>query len=269
MPKDTPIPTPPIEFWGMLRMKIIQTSGFLIVCLGIAWSWHEMARPLTFPGEVEVTQANIVATEAGVLTNLLITPFQQVKTGDPIADLNVANAHALAIRIEAMRRTLDRLALETKTGTDSNIATLREVIYREQDKIQALETTPSHLIAPINGSVTAIYHHPGDHVLPGQVIATITAKKAHRIVGFISPAFPIPPKAGMQVKVRAKSGNNKQASATILAVGPQLEPITNILAYSVTTRMIATQPVGQPISIGLPAGIDFLPGEPLEIKLIP
>jgi biotin carboxyl carrier protein len=269
MPEDNFIPTPPWEYWRLFRLKVIQCLGFLVVCLGIAFAWRQMAQPLSFPGEVEVIQAQVIATEAGVLTNLWIASYQQVKVGDPIAEVNIADSRVMNTRIEAMRLTLESLALAADSTTGSNNPAFRDAIRREQDKIQALENTPSRLLSPMNGTVTAIYRHPGEHVLPGQIIATITSQDAQRIVGFISPTFPIPPKAGMKVQVCAKSGNKKPASATIVAVGPQLEPVTNILVCSASARLAVTQPLGRPVSISLPTGLHLLPGEPLDIKLLP
>jgi multidrug resistance efflux pump len=268
MPENTPIPSPFAENWRRFRWKSLQFIGFFVVCLGIAWAWQQMARPLTFPGQVEIVQANVVATEAGVLTNLWVSSYQQVKTGDPIAEINASDSHAVNTRVEAMRLTLDRLALAADSGAGSNAA-FRDAVRREQDKIQALEAAPTRLLAPMSGAVTAIHRHPGEHILPGQPVVTITSQDSQRIVGFVPPTFPVPPQAGMKVTVSAKSGGKKQGTGAIIAIGPQLESITNVLAYSATARMAVTQPFGRPVSISLPPGMNLLPGEPLEIRLLP
>jgi multidrug resistance efflux pump len=245
----------------------MQTVGFLVACLGIAWAWHEVSSPLTFPGQVEVVQAQVMASEAGILTNLWVSSFQPVKAGDPIAEVYVTDSQSANTRVEAMRLSLERLALAADNGT-SNPA-FRDAVRREQDKIHTIELTPSRLVAPMSGAVTAIHRHPGEHVLPGQPIVTITSQESQRIVGFIPPTFPVAVQPGMKVKIRAKSGAKKQASGQIIAVGPQLESISNVLAYSASARLAATQPVGRPVSITLPQSVNLLPGEPLEIKLLP
>jgi multidrug resistance efflux pump len=265
MPENTPIPTPARQQWRRMRFQTLQTVGFLVVCVAAAWAWREVARPLTFPGQVEIVQTHVNSTEAGVLTNLWVSSFQQVKAGDPIADIYLSDSHANT-RVEAMRLSLERLALAAESGSTN--PAFRDAVRREQDKIQAIEGAPLRLLAPISGSVTAIHRHPGEHILPGQPIVTITSQESHRIVGFVSPTFPVPPQAGMKVKVSAKSGGKKQGSAKIIAVGPQLESITNVLGYSVTTRMAATQPLGRPVSISLTTEMSLLPGEPLEIRLL-
>ena len=261
-----PIPTPPFEHWRRVRSRVVHAAGFLVVCLGIAWAWHELARPLSFPGQVEIVQAQVMATEAGVLTNLWVSSFQQVKAGDLIAEVNVTDTHALNSRVEAMRLSLERLALAAEKG--NNNPGFRDAVRREQDKIKTLELGPTRLLAPIDGAVTAIHRQPGEHVLPGQPVVTITAQECHRIVGFVPPTFPVPPRVGMKVSVSARSGGKKKGAAKIIAIGPQLESITNVLAYSISARAAATQPLGRPVSISLPPGVNLLPGEPLEIKLL-
>ena len=154
---------------------------------------------------------------------------------------------------------------------------LKAALVVEEDKVKLFQAKlrPLELQAPMDGIVTLVHKRPGEQVLPGDPIITITARKPERILGYLPQAFPINPTVGMKVEVATRSPLSFwriQSIATITGVSPHLEPITNLLVRPITPGLSMDQqlPVlGRVISISLPTDLKLLPGQPLDITLLP
>ena len=154
---------------------------------------------------------------------------------------------------------------------------LRAALGVEEDKVKLFQAKmrPLELQAPIDGIETVLHKRPGEQVLPGDPIVTITARKPERILGYLPQAFPINPTVGMKVEVATRSPLSfwrVSSIATITGVSPHLETITNLLVRPITPGLSADQqlPVlGRVVSISLPADLKLLPGQPLDITLLP
>lgn len=103
-----PIPSPPGNYWRRWRNRLAQAAVFLLAAFGIALTWGKLSRPLTFFGQVEVIQAGVASPDAGLLTNLWVTPFQEVKVGDLVAEVTTTDPRTANNRLEVMR---DRMRL--------------------------------------------------------------------------------------------------------------------------------------------------------------
>ncbi len=154
---------------------------------------------------------------------------------------------------------------------------LKAALVVEEDKVKLFQAKlrPLELLAPMDGIVTLVHKRPGEQVLPGDPIVTITARKPERILGYLPQAFPINPTVGMKVEVATRSPLSFwriQSIATITGVSPHLETITNLLVRPITPGLSMDQqlPVlGRVISISLPTDLKLLPGQPLDITLLP
>jgi multidrug resistance efflux pump len=154
---------------------------------------------------------------------------------------------------------------------------LRAALGVEEEKMRLFQAKmkPLELKAPIDGIVTLLHKRPGEQVLPGDPIITITSRKAERIVGYLPQAFPINPKVGMKVEVATRSPLSPwrtRSLATITGVSPHLENITNVLVRPITPGLSMDQqlPVlGRVVSVSLPSDLKLLPGQPLDITLLP
>jgi multidrug resistance efflux pump len=148
-------------------------------------------------------------------------------------------------------------------------------VEEEKMKLFQAKLKPLELQAPIDGIVTVLHKRPGEQVLPGDPIITITSRKAERIVGYLPQAFPINPKVGMKVEVATRSPlslGRTRSIATITGVSPHLENITNVLVRPINPGVNMDQqlPVlGRVVSVSLPEDLKLLPGQPLDITLIP
>jgi len=154
---------------------------------------------------------------------------------------------------------------------------LKAALGVEEDKVKLFQAKmrPMELQAPIDGIVTTLHKRPGEQVLPGDPIVTITARKPERILGYLPQAFPINPTVGMKVEVATRSPLSFwriRSIATITGVSPHLERITNPLVRPIVPGFSMDQqlPVlGRVVSISLPTDLKLLPGQPLDITLLP
>ena len=154
---------------------------------------------------------------------------------------------------------------------------LRAALGVEEEKMKLFQAKmrPLELQSPIDGIVTLLHKRPGEQVLPGDPIVTITARKPERILGYLPQAFPINPTVGMKVEVTTRSPLSFwriRSVATITGVSPHLETITNLLVRPIVPGLSMDQqlPVlGRVISISLPTDLKLLPGQPLDITLLP
>ncbi len=117
-------------------------------------------------------------------------------------------------------------------------------------QMDTMRTPVVVLRAPIDGTVTAISSRPGESVLAGSSILSITAESGERIVSYMRPPFPFEPKEGMKVTVRSRSFGRIDQVAQIVSVGKQFEGITTALLRP-----------GMPFELGLPIGVN-VPSRP-------
>ena len=362
-----PIPTPLKQRLRPLRQQWLPVFTLIFIMLAIAMLWQRMARPTSFVGMVETIQTVITSPDAGMLTNIVIGPLQEVRAGDLIAEILTTDPRTVNSRLSVLRGRMQLMEMELdpilnrqRSALDYErlvvdcaqikveLATARvglerarnaferneklfkdnllsadlydeslkakqtlEVEVAEKEKIVALtekslerlsymadtfvpggendplkaalaveeekmklfqaKLKPVELQSPIDGIITILHKRPGEQVLPGEAVATITSRKAERIVGYLPQAFPINPTVGMQVEVSTRtpfSLRRSRSVATITGVSPHLESITNVVVRPHTPNL--DLPVlGRVISVSLPVDLKLLPGQPLDITLLP
>jgi len=103
-----PIPIPLGARWRRWRHRVFQATAFLLLCFGIVLAWRKLMHPSTFFGQVEIIQAAVASPDAGLLTNLWVTPFQEVKAGDLIAEVITTDPRTANNRLDVLR---DRMRL--------------------------------------------------------------------------------------------------------------------------------------------------------------
>jgi len=103
-----PIPSPIGPRWRRRWHGFSQIAVFSLICAGAALAWRQMAHPTAFFGQVEVVQAGVASSDAGLLTNLWAAPFQEVKAGDLIAEVITTDPRTANNRLDVLR---DRMRL--------------------------------------------------------------------------------------------------------------------------------------------------------------
>ena len=150
---------------------------------------------------------------------------------------------------------------------------LKQALALEEEKAKVFEQKlkPVQMLAPIDGTVTRVHRHAGEQIMAGEPLITITAPQAERIVAYLPYGYRLKPKIGMKVEVRTRPSSSlvRQVSlAEITGVGPHVQPVTNAPGAALGVRP-AVLLIGRPISVSVPAGLKLLPGEPVDLALLP
>jgi multidrug resistance efflux pump len=152
----------------------------------------------------------------------------------------------------------------SKVSTDPLAAAI--AVQESKLRLTEAELSPRVIKAPIDGIVTTIYHRPGEAVNAGQPIVAIATLSPVRIVGYLRVPLAARPTVGMEVQVRTRGLHREVGKATVTEVGTQLESLPATLLGPINFANIVQ---GLPLDISLPANLKILPGELVDITLLP
>src|SRR5262245_39555979 len=107
-----PIPARPGARWRRWRQPLAHLLAFGVACWLVAMLWTRLGEPAYYLGQVEVVESVISSRDAGYITNLWVTPLQEVKSGDLMAELITTDPRTVNNRLEAMRDRMRLTALE-------------------------------------------------------------------------------------------------------------------------------------------------------------
>jgi len=120
---------------------------------------------------------------------------------------------------------------------------------------------PTTLRAPIAGMISLVHHLPGERVLRGMPIVSISDPTSKRIVGYVRQPVMRVPTTNDIVRIVTRSQPRQIADGLLLRVGAQMEPIPPPLFAPDNKRI----EVGLPILVSIPDGIQLLPGEQVNL----
>jgi len=81
---------------------------FLALCGAVIWIWPHTVRPVGFVGQAEALDMVVASRDDGVITNLWVTPLQEVRGGDLVVEVITTDPRTVNNRLEVMR---DRMRL--------------------------------------------------------------------------------------------------------------------------------------------------------------
>lgn len=95
-----PIPTPKEQLWKEFRVSYLPWI-VMIFAIGITWmTWSRMAVSPTLMGEVESVRAQVVSPEVGIVEQVLVPRFSEVKRGDPLVVVRPTDRRSLLSSIQ-------------------------------------------------------------------------------------------------------------------------------------------------------------------------
>ena len=99
------IPTPLALRWREFKISIVPIIVFVAALIAAVIVWNHHVVPVSMVGRVETVQADVVSPKPGLLTQLQVTRFQKVSSGDPIVqvittDPNIVTASLAVIQAE-------------------------------------------------------------------------------------------------------------------------------------------------------------------------
>ena len=175
-------------------------------------------------------------------------------------DALVAGIQERAKLIQDNEKTLELLRPNNAVPQASPVTAAIEAKAKELE----LLLRPIPLKAPISGMISILHHLPGEHVLRGAPIVSISDPETRRIIGYIRQPVLRAPTTNDFVLITTRSQPRQVGRARILRVGAQLESINSALLSVDSKRM----EIGLPILVAVPAGIRLLPGEFVGLSLI-
>jgi membrane fusion protein (multidrug efflux system) len=177
---------------------------------------------------------------------------------------------ALAAEVE------EREALVAETGKDlvamkpSGPAEREPMILDTIDtaikaqETQFRESAETTLRSPIEGVVTKVNRNPGENIMAGETLVSISGERGENIIGFLRQPISFEPKAGDVVLVRSRGNRQNVAEAHIVKVGARMELFTQPLRVR---GFDSSQERGLPVLIDLPEGLALYPGELVDLIL--
>jgi multidrug resistance efflux pump len=142
------------------------------------------------------------------------------------------------------------------------LETIDKAIKAQEEQFR--ESAESILRAPIDGIVTKVYRNPGENIMAGEQLLTISSERGENIIGFLRQPISFEPKAGDLVMVRSRGNRRQIAEARIVKVGARLELFTQPLRVR---GFDSSQERGLPVLIDLPEGMPLYPGELVDLSL--
>lgn len=215
------------------------------------------------------------------------------ETEPPIAsrveyETALRDRNALRDEVAAREQLLDQVAQRLEQfvlaspdrGEDAEARALRAAIRVQEQRLRLAEAelSPVTLASPLGGVVSAVYRQPGENVVAGDSILTVTSAKSDRIIAYLVPPWTEEPTVGTPVEVRARTTRRTAAIATVTHVGTYMEPVRETLMGSLLGRRVvldgrapglAATEIGLPIVVTLPPELHLRPGELVDMRLLP
>jgi multidrug resistance efflux pump len=149
MPDLSPIPSPPGQRFREFRIKFLPPIVFLCTVAAIFFLWKDYVSAPTLVGQVEPVIAEVTARDAGVLTNLFVQRFQEVRVGEAVAELHVTDRRRYDSDLDLLRSQIALAQLELGTLADRqrlalDYENLRVDYMRQQTELQMAKAQLPH-----------------------------------------------------------------------------------------------------------------------------
>jgi multidrug resistance efflux pump len=135
------IPTPASQRWREFRIRYVPPLVFLCVGLVIALIWHSEIVPPLLVGQVQPVRAEVISPDDGVVTNLYVSEFQQVRAGDVVAEVISTDTKRIAAELQLLNSQMSVSQLQFGAMSDRErlvlaYSTLKMRYLREQIELE-------------------------------------------------------------------------------------------------------------------------------------
>jgi multidrug resistance efflux pump len=140
----------------------------------------------------------------------------------------------------------------------------KEILVQEKTIDDILQGRVALVISsPFKGVVSAIQRSPGEAVLPGEPILSISETEPREIIAFFNRSEVARIRPNMNVEI-AKEGDPQQiARSQITHLGPDVQLMPGQLRLSPDVPQW-----GRPVLIKIPPGFKLIPGELVRIRIL-
>lgn len=215
--------------------------------------------------ELPLAQYNVTLASNSVGSGL-VSQFDYQTYLSRLALLKAGIDH-LSKSTAELENNLERMKAVGDSATPTNNAaalrTLLTDLEKRRSELETVTSAPVILTSPIDGIVTGIHARPGENVIGGEPLVTISATESDRIVGYMRQPIAIQPQAGMPCEIRTRSWKRLKSEGTIIGVGAQFETITNLALL----RPDQMPDIGLPVAISMPEALKphLRPGEAVDV----
>jgi multidrug resistance efflux pump len=157
---------------------------------------------------------------------------------------------------------------ESEAGYNDLAAGIAAAMDWKEAELRQLEAeiAPVSILAPISGSVTRIFHHPGNFVNLGEPVLEIRSDKAEYVIAYLKAPLAVDPKPGTTVEIISRRGVKAIVGrAEILDLGPQFDLLPTVFQRPMP---LTIEERALPVRISLPESLTLLPGELVAVRPI-
>lgn len=229
--------------------------------------------------DLATAKARLAFAEAEADRTLRLSKITNNTPFVSLAELQLAQRNLDALRAEITERqaladdvgrTVEKMGPDERRLDDEFPAAIQAALAVEQKALEAIESqlNPTVLLSPIDGFVSIVHRHTGEAVQPGEPILTISSSRPEKIIAYLRQPLREHPRAGMAVEVRSRSGQRIVARGEITGVGGQMEAILPEL-LPIRPSGAPTVEYGLPVLVSVPPELPLIPGEIVDLALIP
>ncbi len=168
-------------------------------------------------------------------------------------------------QLTAARNRLGKFADLELPDVETVLQPIREGILVQQSIMEEINIELSNLsiTAPISGIISAIHHRPGQRIVAGDPIVTISKSDSQYIVSYVREHQQHDLREGMTVGLKLRQPGSPEFTSTISEVGPHVEMVPIHQLKDQTTMEWAT-----PVKIPIPNELQLenvRPGQLLNV----
>src|SRR5437899_6277413 len=110
-----PIPTPMLQRWREFRIRVMPLLFFLVLAGASVFLWKQVAvPPMVGVGFAETNIAAVAAPLSGIVSQMTVKRFQQVKAGEPICQLVLKDPKIIAAELAVIETQIQLIRIENQ-----------------------------------------------------------------------------------------------------------------------------------------------------------
>src|SRR5580765_6998639 len=104
--KLPPIPTPFSQRWREFRIQVLPFMVFIATLVAIVYLWRTIVQPMGMVGYVETNQVFVASLQDGLISEVYVERFQEVKKDQPLCVVANTDPELIAATIAAAKAEL-------------------------------------------------------------------------------------------------------------------------------------------------------------------
>lgn len=199
--------------------------------------------------------------------------FQEKLISKDQLDLSQKTVEALAAEVtetanlvsemETAMEGLQELDVFADAESEAITKRLQADLRTHLENIERL-SQPYALLAPIAGKISEIRRMPGENIVKGDLVFTVTAEESAQLIAYVKHPIQTPVKLGTPVRLQTRGHRRKEASSRVEGIGPEWKTLGNDASF---TEFGASSDLGLPILLALPPELEVRPGEQVDVFL--